>query len=148
MSLVGAAEQTPRLPAWMGGCWIETRGETWIEECWTGPRGGIMLGSGRSGVGDTLLSWKSMQIALDAPRRARPNAPIALFASVRDGARTMYVWRPGVGEGDGIGFENPAGGFPQRIRYWRAGDLLMAESAMLDGSRAIRFEFRRPGSRR
>lgn len=146
--LTGAADQTARLPAWMGGCWIETRGETWTEECWTGPRGGIMLGSGRSGHGDTLLSWETMQIVLDAPRPGMPNAPLAFFASPRGASRTMFVWRPGIGEGDGVGFENPANGFPQRIRYWRAGDRLMAEIAMLDGSRAIRFEYRRPGTPR
>ncbi|MBH0014602.1 hypothetical protein I6F66_21375, partial [Pseudoalteromonas sp. NZS100_1] len=35
-----------------------------------------------------------------------------------------------------ISFANPDHDYPQRIRYWREGRLLMAETAMMDGSNA------------
>jgi hypothetical protein len=40
-----------------------------------------------------------------------------------------------------IEFINPAHDFPQRIRYWREGDALMAEIALKDGSRAMRWQY-------
>ncbi|WP_278373411.1 hypothetical protein [Sphingobium xenophagum] len=33
-----------------------------------------------------------------------------------------------------ISFANPDHDYPQRIRYWREGRLLMAETAKMDGS--------------
>lgn len=40
-------------------------------------------------------------------------------------------------------FLNPAHDYPQRIRYWREGELLMAEIAMADGSKSMRWTYRR-----
>ncbi len=146
LGLMGATEPPARLPAWMAGCWVDSEGTSWNEECWTTPRGGIMLGSGRTGRGDQLDSWETMQIMLDAPERDGSRAALAFYGSPRGERRTMFEWKPGAGEGDGIGFENPAHDYPQRIRYWRAGNRLEAEIAMLDGSRAIRWTYRRAGS--
>ena len=47
--MAAPVEKLPALPAWMAGCWVHVQGERWTEECWTTPRGGVMLGSGRSG---------------------------------------------------------------------------------------------------
>jgi hypothetical protein len=54
--------EPPTLPGWMAGCWEQRSGDKWTEECWTAPRAGIMLGSGRSGKGDALREWEVMQI--------------------------------------------------------------------------------------
>ena len=51
-----------RAPGWMAGCWIEQSGPKWTEECWMGSRGGVMLGAGRSGTGETLRNWEATQI--------------------------------------------------------------------------------------
>jgi len=40
-----------------------------------------------------------------------------------------------------IEFANPTHDFPQRIRYWREGDTLHAEIALIDGSRAIAWSY-------
>ena len=40
-----------------------------------------------------------------------------------------------------IEFSNPAHDYPQRIRYWREGDTLHAEIALLDGSRAVQWSY-------
>ena len=61
--LLGAADAPPPLPGWMAGCWIEDRGESWFEECWTAPRGGMLIGSGRSGKGDKLKSANGNTLA-------------------------------------------------------------------------------------
>lgn len=42
-------------------------------------------------------------------------------------------------------FENPDHDYPQRIRYWREGDILKAEISLLDGSKAVQFLFNRMG---
>lgn len=147
LCLIGASAPPAKLPGWMAGCWMDTQGNRWTEECWTAPRAGIMIGSGRSGSGDALESWETMQIVLDASAAGTgKRVPLAFFGAPRGEGRTMFVWKPGAGEGEGVGFENPAHDYPQRIRYWREGERLMAEISRIDGTRAMRWSFRRSGS--
>ena len=55
------------------------------------------------------------------------------------GAPVEFAW---VGQDDrSIEFANPAHDFPQRIRYWREGNKLNAEIALIDGGRAIRWSY-------
>ena len=42
------------MPAFLAGCWEQRQGDRWTEECWTVPRGGLMIGSGRDGQGDVV----------------------------------------------------------------------------------------------
>jgi hypothetical protein len=63
-AVLAADAPAPALPAWMAGCWEQRSGEKWTEECWTAPRAGIMLGSGRSGTGGVLDNWEVMQTEL------------------------------------------------------------------------------------
>lgn len=42
-----------------------------------------------------------------------------------------------------VSFENRAHDYPQRVRYWRDGEKLMAEIAMADGSKSIVWEYHR-----
>ena len=51
------------MPAFLSGCWEQKRdGGGWTEECWTDPRGGLMIGSGRDGSGDKVGHWEWMRI--------------------------------------------------------------------------------------
>lgn len=138
-----AATPPPALPGWMAGCWIEEKGEVWTEECWTTARAGIMIGSGRSGVGNRLKSWESMQIVVadNAPNGERVR--LAFWAAPRGGRRTLFAW-DGRAE-TGITFFNVAHDYPQRIRYWRDGETLNAETSLADGSKAMRWRYRRSG---
>ena len=43
---------------------------------------------------------------------------------------------------EAVEFANPAHDYPQRIRYWRQGKLLMAEVSKMDGSKALRWNYR------
>ena len=129
------AAETPTLPSWMAGCWIEERGPAWTEECWTAPRAGTMLGSGRSGRGGQLRNWETMQILPDAA-----GVPV-FWGSPRGTGRTAFTL---VSRSDReIVFANAGHDYPQRIRYWRDGDMLNAETSLADGSKAMRWRYRK-----
>ena len=130
---LSAEEQAAQFPDWMAGAWSNADGESWTEEFWTHPRGGIMIGASREGRGETLRTWESIRILRKADGTLAyvpmPNGGASVeFAMVRQDARS-------------IEFANPAHDFPQRIRYWREGDVLHAEIALLDGGRAIRWSY-------
>jgi hypothetical protein len=44
-----------------------------------------------------------------------------------------------------IEFANPQHDYPQRIRYWREGDLLKAEIALIDGTQAVGWTYQPVG---
>ena len=131
----GIAQPTaePALPGWMAGCWIEQKEAAWTEECWTSARGGVMIGSGRSGAGDRVKSWEAMQIL-------REPAGLAFYGAPGGVGRTRFAARA---DGQGVTFVNAGHDYPQRIRYWREGDALLAEASLADGSRAKRWRFKR-----
>jgi len=132
---VARPEPGSSAPAWMAGCWEQVSGEHWTEECWMGPRGGVMLGAGRSGVGEKLREWEASEII------AGPDGKLAYWASPQGGARVSF---PMVSQGPHeIVFANPAHDYPQRIRYWMEGEALNAEISMIGGDRPRRWTYRR-----
>jgi hypothetical protein len=132
---VARPDPTHIAPGWMAGCWEQVSGEKWTEECWMGPRGGIMLGAGRSGAGAALHEWEATQIL------AGTDGEIAFWASPDGGARVGF---PMVSQGPKeIVFANPAHDYPQRIRYWLDGETLNAEISLMDGSKTMRWSYRR-----
>jgi len=130
---LSAQQDVAAFPTWLAGAWSNADGESWTEEFWTHPRGGIMIGASREGRGEALRTWESIRIlrkddgTLAYVPMPSGGAPVE-FAMVRQDARS-------------IEFANPAHDFPQRIRYWREGDRLNAEIAMIDGSRAIQWSY-------
>jgi hypothetical protein len=135
-----AAPAEPQLPGWMTGCWEQKDGDRWTEECWTVPRAGMMMGSSRGGIGQVTREWETMQIVRDQPNGEGPAVPMAFWASPGGAPRTMFVWSPTAEPG--VTFRNAANDYPQRIRYWRDGEELLAEISMADGSHAMRWRFR------
>jgi hypothetical protein len=130
----------PALPGWMAGCWEQRSGETWVEECWTGPRGGMMMGSSRSGTGDRVDEWEAMQIMLQRAEQGSGKS-MTFWAAPMGAKRTAFAWRRG--NEPGVSFYNRDNDFPERIRYWRDGRDLMAEISLEDGSKARRWRYRR-----
>jgi len=127
----------PPMPAFLMGCWEHRQEARWAQECWTDPRAGQMMGSGRSGEGDKLGSWEWMRIIraddgsvsfLGSPGGAAPTA---------FGARQLTATT--------AEFANPAHDYPQRIRYEIKGGRLEAEVSLLDGTRAQRWTYHRAG---
>lgn len=138
----GQPVEAPGLPAWMAGCWEQRTGEKWTEECWTAPRAGIMLGSGRSGTGETLREWEVMQIErvdTDDPAIAR----MTFYGGPRGQNRTPFVWIGG--DSKSVTFVNESHDYPQRIRYRREGRELVAEIALKDGSKAVTWRYKPVG---
>ena len=131
-----AVAPTPApMPAFLAGCWTQRQAERWTEECWTTAEGGVMLGSGRSGTGDTVRQWEWMRI------ERRPDGALAFYASPNGAPAVAFAVsdaRP-----DAVTFVNAAHDYPQRIRYWRSPAGLEAETALADGSRPQRWTFKR-----
>ena len=138
LPIAALAQEPPAvpLPSWMSGCWQQLDGERWTEECWTVPRHGQMLGSGRSGKGDTRGSFEFMRID-------REGEALILHAAPRGREWTSFTG--GFDSQGGVTFVNAAHDFPQRVRYWRDGERLIAEVSLADGAKARRWSFERMG---
>jgi len=95
--------------AWMQGSWGGEKDGVVMEELWTAPRGGAMLGLHRDVKGERLVSWEFLRIQATgdgvfyyaSPRSAPPTA----FKLVEAGDKRAV-------------FENKEHDFPQRILYW------------------------------
>ena len=135
---VGFAQQaTVDRIAWLQGCWRSTRGEATVEEQWMAPRGGAMLGMGRTVRGSKLVEYELVLITEQEGRlayEAHPSGqPTATFMATT-ATDTSVV------------FENPQHDFPQRVGYRRNGaDALDAwVEGQADGkSRRVDFSYQR-----
>lgn len=136
LMLAEAAAAAIPMPAFLAGCWEEQRAEqSWTEECWTDPRGGLMIGSGRDGKGDRVAHWEWMRIERGA-----------------DGTPTFYgspKGAPAVGfkateaDGKSITFINASHDYPQRVRYVVTEGGLDAEISLADGGKPHSWSYRR-----
>lgn len=121
--------------AWLAGQWSREESERWTEESWTAPRGGVMLGHSRSGRGDSLRDFEFLRVQAGADGIpayiAQPGggAPVAFRLVRRDGTSAT--------------FENASHDYPQRIQYARDGETLTATISLIDGSKPIRWVYRR-----
>lgn len=129
----------PELPSWMAGCWESRQQDRWAEECWTVPRGGMMMGSGRRGKGGELEEWEVMRIALDEPNASGPAIRMAFLAAPAGRGWTMFGWSPG--KEQGVAFYNVTNDYPQVVRYWRDGSHLKARISMADGSKPVEWDY-------
>ena len=136
LCLAGAAPQAgPQLPGWMSGDWARQEGAAWTEEHWSRPRGGLMLGTGRSGRGDRVRSFEYMRIGRDAEGRltfwgSPEGAPAVAFRAVEAGVANVV-------------FENLSHDYPTRIAYSRTGDWLTATISGRGGANPQSWRFRK-----
>ncbi|MFN8178054.1 MAG: DUF6265 family protein [bacterium] len=123
--------------SWLAGCWeLALPGRT-VEENWMAPRGGCMIGVGRSVRGDSLfesefvlLREQDGRLAYEAHPSGQPSA-VFLSGDVTDSS---------------VVFENPAHDYPQRVGYRRVGaDSLLAwiDGTVRGQSRRVDFPLRR-----
>jgi uncharacterized protein DUF6265 len=137
-----AAQLNTRVPSaaqlrWMAGCWERRRGARLVEEQWMTPRGGMMLGAGRTMRGDTLVEYEHTRIY---ERDGR-----LIFAAAPSG-QPPAEFEAAEASDSMVTFSNPKHDFPQRITYRRNGaDSLFArvegvEEGKLHG---IDFPYRR-----
>ncbi|HEU0311239.1 MAG TPA: DUF6265 family protein [Sphingomicrobium sp.] len=139
LMLAEAAAATPaQMPAFLSGCWEQrTDAGEWTEECWTDTRGGLMIGSGRTGKGDSVGHWEWMRIERDA------DGSITFYGSPR-GAPAVGFKATEV-DVTSITFMNASHDYPQRVHYTVTDAGLDAEVSLADGSKPNRWSFRRKG---
>jgi len=123
--------------SWLAGCWEARSPQRTVEEHWLSPRGGTMLGTGRT-VRDgrtveyefVLLREDNGELAYEAHPSGQPSA----------------VFRTSAIDDAAVVFENAEHDFPQRVGYEiRGADSLLA---WIDGkqngqSRRIEFPYTR-----
>ena len=98
--------------AWLTGCWEGRQGEATIEEIWSKPAGGSMLGLGRTVKGGKTTSFEFMQFREE-------NGRLVFLPQPGGGERTSFPLKDAFGEK--LTFENKAHDFPQRVIYERKG---------------------------
>ncbi|MFC3712766.1 DUF6265 family protein [Sphingoaurantiacus capsulatus] len=114
------AADSPTIDAldWLSGDWVSERDARWTEEHWTHPRGGAMLGLGRSGKEARMLGFELMRITTET------DGSIIFWGA--PGGRRPVPFKLVSQNGTEVAFENPQHGFPKRIAYKREGDRLTA----------------------
>lgn len=138
--IAAPAKDGPPSLAWMIGTWCDDPGDgDQTCETWTGYDRRQRAHGVSITHGPIRTTRETMTIVSDDGRlvlHAEPQGqPPADFAS------TEGDYAPGRLE-----FVNKAHGYPQRIRYWREGALLVAEIAMADGSSSQRWTYHRAKS--
>jgi hypothetical protein len=118
---------------WMSGHWVTADGAT--EEDWMAPRGGVMLGAGRSFTGDALREYEFLRVQAGADG-------VPVFWALYNGA-PQVAFRLTRSGPDSATFDNPAHDYPQRFHYRREGATLIATISAIDGSNATSWTFRR-----
>ena len=104
---------------WLSGCWEDrSGGARLVQEQWMEPRGGVMLGMGRTTRGSTLVEYEQIRIYERAGR--------LVYAAHPSGQTPAEFTSTELGDSVVV-FENPKHDFPQRIVYCRIGlDSLVA----------------------
>ena len=133
--LQATSAQLP-MPEFLAGCWEYRRdSDRWTEECWTSARGGLMMGSGRDGKGDSVSTWEWMRI-----ERGADGVPT--FYGSPKGAPAV-AFRAAEADATSITFVNAKHDYPQRVRYVRTDSGVEAEISLADGSKPVRWSYRR-----
>lgn len=120
--------------AWMAGSWAGTANGVEMEEQWTAPKGGSMIGLHRDVARGRTVSFEFLRIEqqgdavvyLSMPNGRSPATPFPLKEA--GGARVV--------------FENPAHDFPQRVIYWKDGADLRARIEGTENGKAASMEWR------
>jgi hypothetical protein len=136
-STVTAQQLTIDRVAWLQGCWRSTRGEATVEEQWMAPRGGTMLGMGRTVRGSKLVEYELVLIKEQEGRLAYEAHP---------SGQSTATFMATTASDSGIVFENPQHDFPQRVGYRRnRADALEAwiEGQANGKSRRVDFSYQR-----
>jgi hypothetical protein len=122
---------------WLVGEWCTNpEGGTQTCERWAPMAKGEMQGVSETRRGAVIVTAETMRIIDDAGGlvfHAEPKGQAAadFRSTARDAAPSELM------------FENRAHDYPQRVRYWREGEMLMAEIALADGGKPMRWAYHR-----
>ena len=128
------AQKIPSLAdlAWLTGCWEGRQGEAIIEEVWSKPSGGTMLGFGRTVKNGKTTTFEFMQIR-------EINGSLTYMPQPEGGTRVDFPLKDAFA--GKMTFENPEHDFPQRVIYEPQGRLLLAAIEGTYKGKAERQEF-------
>ena len=134
--LTAGQERLISRAAFLSGCWERQAGTRLVEEQWMKPRGGAMLGLGRTVRNDSVIEYEFVRI-FERGRQlvyaAQPSgqAPAEFEAILLESGRLIFA--------------NPTHDFPQRISYRLAGDSLWAriEGTLNGRERGVDFRYAR-----
>lgn len=128
--------QTPDL-GWLVGHWCtEPKNGTATCETWKPMEKGRMHGTGTTRAGTFVKTNETMTIIVD-------ESGTVFHAEPAGQKPTDFPMRKFDAAARSIVFEDATHDYPQRVHYWREGETLMAEISLLDGSKAMRWSFRR-----
>ena len=135
IALLAAQAPEMAMPGWLAGGWAAQAADgAWVEEWWTTPRAGLMMGAGRSGKAGTLDWWEHTRIEQAGGKLrfcALPKGQAgACFDATKVAAREIV-------------FENPAHDFPNRVAYRREGRELLAEVSGKNRANVQRWRFKK-----
>jgi hypothetical protein len=135
IALPAAAKASTADMAWLAGAWVGTRGKSSIEERWSPPLGGAMLGVSRTVSRDKMVAFEYLRIVErdgGLVYVAQPNGAAPTEFALTEMSATRAV------------FENPRHDSPQRIVYELSPEGgLSASIGFAKGGRPQRFEFER-----
>ena len=119
--------------AWLQGCWIQAKPNGVVEELWTAPGGGVMLGLGRTVRDGKLREYEYTRIV-------EADGSLAFVAEPSGQEKATFPLASLTPEM--AVFENPAHDFPQRVIYRRLGaDEIVARIEGQTGGQAKRVDF-------
>ena len=131
-----AAKATIADVSWIGGAWTGASGPVTIEEHWTAPAAGAMLGVSRTVRGPKMVAFEFLRII-------ERNGGLVYIAQPNGRAPATEFIMTAI-DAQGVTFENPAHDFPKVIRYAKRGDGgLDATISGAAGSKSQTFSFQR-----
>jgi Domain of unknown function (DUF6265) len=107
-----AGQPDPRVAhvGWLAGCWEQSSGARVVEEQWTRPRGGVMLGVGRTVQGDSLVEYEQVRLFERGGKLVYAAAPSSQAPAEFESTHVTD---------SAVTFENLTHDFPQRVIYRR-----------------------------
>jgi hypothetical protein len=119
LASASALAQSHRVTAleWMSGTWIHADDRQRVMETWVGPANGLMVGA-------NMTAWTSGRSAFEFMRMGDTPEGVSYYASPR--GRPAVEFRAKELSGHRVVFENAEHDFPQRVIYWKEGEVLAA----------------------
>lgn len=122
--------------SWISGYWFDCTNGREVSETWSDPRKGLM-------VGHNITVSRAGRVGFEVSHIGMTPQGFAYVAQPDGAPPTIFVMTEN--EGSRAVFSNPENDFPQRVIYWREGDVLHAriEGDMNGQAQSVEWRFNR-----
>lgn len=120
---------------WMAGTWGGAQEDEWVEEHWLAPRGGMMLGTNRSGDKYQARTFEFLRIVAGTDG-------VPIYWASPAGGKAVPFRQIASQPGSAI-FENERNPYPKRISYQRFDDTLEVTIQGTDGEDRMTWTWQR-----